>query len=90
MDNTAIISAATTISSTSRCVPPPPVAGAAINLVAERFQAIVDELRREAWRIQPYDEATALRLDDAATAFNNAGTSILQDWLCYVGILPPR
>lgn len=87
MDNAATTPAA---SATSRCVPPPPVASAAINLVAERFQAIVDELRREAWRIQPYDEATALRLDDAPTAFSDAGTSILQDWLCDTGILPPR
>lgn len=71
-------------------MPPPPVASAEINLVAERFQAIVDELRREAWRIQPYDEATALRLDDAATAFSDAGTSILQHWLHGVEIIPPR
>ncbi|WP_443449193.1 hypothetical protein [Glutamicibacter arilaitensis] len=69
---------------------PPPIPSAAINLVAERFQAIVDELRREAWRIQPYDEATAMRLDDAATAFSDAGTSILQHWLRDAGILPPR
>lgn len=87
MDNTP---ASTVISTTSRCVPPPPIPSAAINLVAEQFQAIVNELRMEAWRIQPYDEATALRLDDAATAFNDAGTSILQHWLHDAGILPPR
>lgn len=79
-----------TTATTARCVPPQPVASAAINMVAERFQTIVDELRREAWRIQPYDEATALRLDDAATALNDAGTSILQYWLHDARILPPH
>lgn len=70
------------------CVPPPPVASAAINLVAERFQAVAEELRREAWRIESYDPVNALRLDDAATAFREAGTSILQDWLIETGTIP--
>lgn len=74
--------------SPARCVPPPPVASAAINLVAERFQGVVEELRREAWRIESYDPVTALRLDDAATAFCEAGTSILQDWLIETGTIP--
>lgn len=80
MDKTAIQSA--------RCVPPTPLASAAINLVAERFQDIVEELRREAWRIESYDPATALRLDDAATAFCKTGTSILGDWLIETGTIP--
>jgi len=71
-----------------RCAPPPPVASSAINLVAERFQDIVEELRREAWRIESFDPVTALRLDDAATAFCEVGTSILQDWLIETGTIP--
>lgn len=66
---------------TSNCTPPAPVSEAAINLVAERFQDIVEELRREAWRIEPYDADTALKLDAAAEAFCDAGTSILHSWL---------
>lgn len=66
---------------TSSCTPPVPVPEAAINLVAVRFQDIVEELRREAWRIEPYDAATALKLDAAAEAFCDAGTSILHSWL---------
>lgn len=74
-------------SSPTRCVPPPPVASAAINMVAERFQGVAEELRREAWRVESYDPATALRLDDAATAFCEAGTSILRDWLIETGTI---
>ncbi|TFH57039.1 hypothetical protein [Glutamicibacter arilaitensis] len=80
MDKTAIQSA--------RCVPPTPLASAAINLVAERFQGVVEELRREARRIESYDPVTALRLGDAATAFCETGTSILQEWLIDTGTIP--
>lgn len=65
MDNTSVTA--------PRCVPLPPVASTAIIMIAERFQAIVNELRREAWHIGPYDRTTVFRLDNAATTFCATG-----------------